>query len=386
MGLFDFIKGEFIEVVHWEDSTQDTMVHKFPMTSKQQIKEGAQLIVRPSQVAIFVYEGQIADVYEAGKYTLNTDTTPILTTLSNWKHLFENHFKTDVYFVNTKQFTNQKWGTTNPIMMRDQDFGMLRLRGYGVYAFKVENPVSFLKEVFGSNKFYTVDQITEHLKSIIVSLTSDAIAESKIPAMDLSMNLMEIAALTTKAIHERFGVFGLGISDFIIENLSLPESVEKAIDKRTEMGAIGDMNQYMKYQSAEAIRDAAQNTGGGMASMGAGIGAGMGIGQMMKEAMSPQDGISASSAQGSQSPQAPQANSVPCASCGKPNVQGAKFCVECGQSFMKKCVSCGKDLDAGAKFCMECGANQTVKTACVACGEPLEAGAKFCPACGGKQE
>ncbi|MBF4693124.1 SPFH domain-containing protein [Fusibacter ferrireducens] len=376
MGLFNFLKGEFLEVVHWEDSSQDTMVYKFPMTDKQQIKEGAQLIVRPSQVAIFVYEGQIADVYEPGKYELHTATMPIFTSLSNWKFKFENHFKTDVYFVNMKQFTNQKWGTVNPIMMRDADFGILRLRGFGVYSFRVSDAVTFLKEVFGSNKFFTVDQINEHLKSLIVSSVSDVIAEAKIPAMDLATQYDEIGQLAMARITDRFEIYGLMISDFAVENLSLPESVEKAIDKRTEMGALGDLNQYMKFQTAEAIRDAAQNEGGGFASMGAGMGAGAGIGKVMADAM-------ASPNQAQTQPQAqPHMETVACGKCGAQNRKGAKFCSECGFSFIKKCISCGHEIDPNAKFCMECGASQVVESKCPKCGESIDADAKFCPHCG----
>lgn len=376
MGLFNFIKGEFLEVVHWEDNSQDTMVYKFPLLDKQQIKEGAQLIVRPSQVAIFVYEGQIADVYEPGKYELHTDTMPIFTSLSNWKFRFENHFKTDIYFVNTKLFSNQKWGTTNPIMMRDADFGMLRLRGFGVYAFKVQDPVVFLKEVFGSNKFFTVDQITDQLKSLIVSTVSDVIAEAKIPAMDLATQYDEIGQLAMARINDRFSVYGLTISDFTVENLSLPESVEKAIDKRSEMGALGDLNHYMKYQTAEAIRDAAQNESGGMVGMGAGMGAGMGIGRMMGDMMS-----GGSSQGGSPQPTQPQAQ---CPSCHAQNPQGAKFCSECGYSFVKKCINCGHEIAPNAKFCMDCGASQSNEIDCPKCGEKIEGNSKFCPSCGEK--
>ena len=389
MGLLNFIKGEFLEVVHWEDDSQDTMVYKFPMTDKQQIKENAQLIVRPSQVAIFVYQGQIADVYQPGKYTLHTDTMPILTSLSNWKFLFENHFKTDVYFVNTKQFVNQKWGTTNPIMMRDAEFGILRLRGFGVYSFKVNEPVVFLKEVFGSNKFYTVDQINEHLKSLIVSTVSDTLGEAKIPAIDLVTQYDEIGSLTQARISERFAIYGLIVSDFAIENISLPESVEQAIDKRTQMGALGDLNQYMKFQTAEAIRDAAQNEGGGLASMGAGMGAGAGIGKMMADAM---NSNSASGAQttGNASSQTGNIGNTPktvaCGNCQAQVAEGVKFCPECGNSMIKKCIHCQAALNGNPKFCPECGGKQTIENKCPSCNEILEGQPKFCPHCGANTE
>jgi membrane protease subunit (stomatin/prohibitin family) len=302
-----------------------------------------------------VYQGQIADVYQPGKYTLHTDTMPILTSLSNWKYLLNNHFKTDVYFVNTKQFINQKWGTTNPIMMRDADFGILRLRGFGVYSFKVSEPVTFLKEVFGSNAYYTVEQINEHLKGLIVSTVSDALAESKIPAIDLATQYDELGKTAQTRIVERFSTYGLTMSDFAIENISLPESVEQAIDKRTQMGALGDLNQYMKYQTAEAIRDAAQNEGGGMAGMGAGMGAGVGIGKAMADAFS---GLNAQPA------------------TQQPVVQPTS------QAVTHPCIHCNAPLNGSPKFCPECGGNQTQASICNNCKEPLEGTPKFCPHCG----
>lgn len=361
MGLFSFIKGEFLEVVHWEDNTQDTMVYKFPMEDKQQIKEGAQLIVRPSQVAVFVYEGQIADIYQPGKYELQTDTMPIFTSLSNWKFKFENHFKTDVYFINSHQFTNQKWGTINPIMMRDVDFGILRLRGFGVYSFRVSEPTVFLKEVFGSNRFFTVDQINEYLKSLIVSTVSDVIAEAGIPALDLATQYDEIGQRAMARIMDRFSAYGLAISDFAVENLSLPESVEQAIDKRTQMGALGNLDQYMKYQTAEAVRDAAQNPGGGFAGIGAGIGAGTGIGRAMTDAMNTPPPTAAAPPPQATTPTpspAPVGDSMSCPNCHASIPKGSKFCPECGSGMQKKCTGCGHDLPVNAKFCPECGQSQ----------------------------
>lgn len=371
MGLFSFIRGEFIEVIDWKDDTQDTMVYKFPVETKQQIKNGAQLIVAPSQTAIFVYEGQIVDTYAPGKYTLSTNTMPIMTSLSNWKYALENHFKTDVYFINTKQFINQKWGTTNPIMMRDQDFGMLRVRGFGIYSFKVSDVVVFLKEVLGSNKLFTTNQINEHLKSIIVSTASDVIAESNIPAMDLSMHYEELSAKIMGNLDSKFSSYGLMVSDFAVENLSLPESVEKAIDKRTEMGAIGNLNEYMKYQAAESMRDAAQNEGSGMAGMGVGMGAGLNMSKMMMDA-------SANTNDSNET----RKNTIKCNQCGEEIQAGIKFCSKCGNKLMNNCIKCNHELQLGAKFCTECGANQVEVKTCLKCGEELPSGTKFCPKCG----
>lgn len=378
VGLMNFIKGEFIEVIAWEDDSSTTMAYKFPIEGKQQIKNGAQLIVRPSQMAIFVYEGEIADVFEPGRYELTTDTMPVLTSLKNWKYLMNSPFKTDVYFINTKQFINQRWGTSNPIMMRDADFGMLRLRGFGVYSFRVKEPVDFLKEVMGSNRFFNVEKINEYLKSLVVSTTTDVLGEAGIPAMDLATQYEEIGEQVKARLSQKFAPYGLEISDFAVENISLPESVEQAIDKRTQMGALGDMNKYMQYQAAEAMRDAARNEGGGMASMGAGMGAGMGIGKMMSDAMG-----TANTAQPAAPAQAPKADSVatvPCPNCQAGISPGAKFCPECGFSLVKRCIHCNAELNGNPKFCPECGKPQTLT--CPKCNASIEGSPKFCPECG----
>ncbi len=351
MGLFSFAKGEFLEVIAWEDDTQDTMVWKFPVPEKQQIKEGAQLIVRESQIAIFQYEGQIADVYQPGKYTLNTDTMPVLTTLSNWKYLFNNHFKTDVYFVNTKQFHSQKWGTPNPIMMRDADFGMVRLRAFGVYSFRVSEPVTFLKEAFGTSTLYTVSGIINHLKALVISGFSDALGEAKIPAIELAASYFELGQVVQEKLQERFAKFGLEVADFAIENISLPEEVEKAMDKRSSMGALGNLDQYMKYQTAEAVRDAAQNEGG-MAGMGAGLGAGAGIGQAMAQSMLQQPQQVAQ--QAPVAPAQPAVAMIACPHCSTQIKATSKFCPECGKSPKRTCPNCNNPLSGNPKFCPEC--------------------------------
>lgn len=359
MGILDFIKGEFLEVLAWEDDSQDTMVWKFPIPEKQQIKNGAQLIVRPSQVAVFVYQGQIADVYEPGTHTLNSDNMPVLTTLKNWKYALNSPFKTDVYFVNTKQFLNQKWGTPNPVMMRDADFGTVRLRAFGVYSFRVIDPVAFLKEVFGTSTLFTLDAINEHLKSVVVSAMSDALGQAGIPAIDLAAKYQELSKIVQDNLQERFALLGLGVADFIIENISLPEAVEQAIDKRSQMGALGNLDQYMKFQTAEAIRDAAKNEGG-MAGMGAGMGAGVGIGQamaatmggMMQQQSAPQQNVYQPAPQ----PQAqPAAQMINCPHCNHSVPANSKFCPECGQSTKKTCPKCNHPIEGNPKFCSECG-------------------------------
>lgn len=351
MGFFsNIIKGQLIDVIEWTDSTADTMVHKYDMNGKE-IMMGAQLTVRESQVAIFVNEGQLADVYTPGRYTLNTANMPVMTALKAWQFGFESPFKADVYFISTKQFLNRKWGTANPVMMRDAEFGMIRLRAFGIYAFRVTDPTAFLREVFGTAALFTTEGVEGQIKRTLVSGLSDALAESKIPALDLAANYDELSAYALRAINPKLAPLGLQLSSFVIENISLPEEVERTMDRRTSMGVLGDMGKYAQYQAAEAMREAANNPGGGMAGMGVGMGAGAAMGQLFAQSMQP----------------APQAQSA------APTASGG-FCTACGQA-----------LQPGAKFCPNCGARQGGAAVCSGCGNPLQPGAKFCPNCGAKQ-
>ena len=351
MGIIDKIKGQLIDVIEWTDSSNKTMVHKYDMNGKE-IMMGAQLTVRESQVAVFVNEGEIADIFEPGRYELQTSNMPILTALKSWKYGFNSPFKSDVYFVNTKQFLDMKWGTSNPVMMRDAEFGMIRIRAFGIYSFKVSDPKTFLKEVFGTSALFTVDGVEGQIKRTIVSALSDAIAESKIPALDLAANYDELANFATQTINPKLNLLGLTLCSFIIENISLPEEVEKSMDKRTSMGVLGNLDQYAKYQAAEAMREAANNeAGGGMAGMGVGMGAGAAMGQMFAQSLGNQAGTAPSSV--------PSATAA-CSACGAQIAAGSKFCPECGakQNAGAFCTSCGKEIPAGTKFCPECGAKQ----------------------------
>ena len=349
MGIFDILKGQLIDVIEWTDSSTDTMVHKYDMNGKE-IMMGAQLTVRESQVAIFVNEGQLADVFMPGRYELSTSNMPIMTALKAWKFGFNSPFKSDVYFVNTKQFLDQKWGTSNPVMMRDAEFGMIRLRAFGIYSFRVTDPEAFLKEVFGTAALFTVDGVEGQIKRTLVSGLSDAIAESKIPALDLAANYDELANYAIQAINPKLAPLGLGLTSFVIENISLPEEVEKSMDKRTSMGVLGDLNKYTQYQAAEAMREAANNPGG-MAGMGVGMGAGVTMGQMFTQAMAqPQQAAPVQHA-----PAAPAAGF--CSGCGAPLTAGAKFCSNCGQKqeTAAVCPGCGNAVAPGARFCANCG-------------------------------
>jgi membrane protease subunit (stomatin/prohibitin family) len=284
MGLLDNIKqqigSQFIEILQWLDETNDTLVYRFPVYN-QEIKMGAQLTVRENQVALFVNEGKAADLFTPGRYELSTQNVPILTTLRGWKYGFQSPFKAEVYFFNTRLFTDLKWGTTNPVMMRDAEFGMIRLRAFGTYAMKVADPKLFFNTIVGTQGLTTTDEITGQLRSIVLSKLSDAIAESKIPALDIASKYDELSNFGKGRIGPEFGAFGLELSKFFIENVSLPEEVEAAIDQRSKLGILGDrLGQYTQMQAADAIKVAAANPGG-IAGAGVGIGAGVAMGQAM---------------------------------------------------------------------------------------------------------
>ena len=383
MSIFDKVKEEalnqFIEVIEWLDDTQTTMVYRYPVHG-QEIKDGAQLIVRESQAAVFVFEGQVADVFTPGKYTIDGGNTPILSKLGAWKYGFNSPFKSEVYFVNTKQFTDMKWGTSNPIMLRDADFGIVQLRAFGAYSLRVADPAEFIKEIAGTNAQFQTEDIDVQLKRAIVTEFSDALGELKIPALELAAQYKEIGETIRGKINEEFKGYGLEVTKFYVENVSVPEEVQAAINKRSSMGALGDAQTYMQFQAADALRDAAQNEGGG-AGLGAGLGAGFAVGGQMANVFSGQAG-------GTPAAPASAAATVPCPTCGKPNAADVKFCSDCGGKMeiaQVPCVKCGANLREGAKFCSECGSTQE-KAKCSNCQFELAAGAKFCPECGTKTE
>ena len=280
MGLIDSIRHQFLEILEWLDDTQDTLVWRFPVHD-QEIKMGAKLIVRENQAALFVNEGKAADLFAPGTHTLTTQNIPILSDLRGWKYGFESPFKAEVYFFSTRLFTDFKWGTANPVMMRDAEFGMIRLRAFGTYAMKIADPKVLFQTIVGTQGLTTTEEITGQLRSVILSRLSDSLAESKIPALDLAARYDELSALVQQKLQVDFASFGLGLARFVLENVSLPEEVEAAIDQRTRLGVLGDrLGAYRELQTADAIKVAAANPGG-LAGAGAGLGAGMAIGSAM---------------------------------------------------------------------------------------------------------
>ncbi|MEM7076094.1 MAG: SPFH domain-containing protein [Pseudomonadota bacterium] len=275
MGIFDFLSGEFIDVIHWVDDTRDTMVWRFEREGHE-IKYGAKLTVREGQAAVFVHEGQLADVFTPGLYMLETNNMPIMTTLQHWDHMFRSPFKSEIYFVNTTRFTGLKWGTKNPIMLRDPEFGPVRLRAFGTYAVRVTDPARFLSEIVGTDGEFTMDEISFQIRNIIVQAFSRIIAGSGIPVLDMAANTADLGKLVAGEISAVVAEYGLEIPEFYIENISLPKAVEEALDKRTSMGLVGDLNRFTQYSAAEAMSAAARNPDGG-GGMAAGLGAGMGM-------------------------------------------------------------------------------------------------------------
>ncbi|MGI9304879.1 MAG: SPFH domain-containing protein [Gammaproteobacteria bacterium] len=283
MGLWDKLTGEFIDVIEWTDSSSDTMVYRFERYGNE-IKYGAKLTVREGQAAVFVNEGVIADVFEPGMYELETNNLPILSTLQGWVHNFESPFKAEVYFFSTRQFVDLKWGTRNPIMLRDPEFGPVRLRAYGTYVIRIEDPVKFLRQIVGTDGFFTTDEVTDQLRNLAVSRFATILGESQIPLLDLAANYDDLSKFITAWIGPEFMEYGLQLTKLLVENVSLPDAVEEALDRRTSMGIVGNLRDYAAFQAAEAMRAAAENPGGD-ASAGVGMGMGFAMAQKLGETL-----------------------------------------------------------------------------------------------------
>ncbi len=379
MGLGSFFKKQFKKVIQWETDNANDIIYKYPLEKKEEIMKNSQLVVREGQKAMFIQEGKLADVFGPGTYKLDDiKNLPLLTQLYNWKYLWESPYTGDIYFISTKQFTNMKWGTANPVMMRDKDFGVVRVRGFGVYSFSVGTPTNALRELIGSMSSFTVKDVDDYFKKIITSTLSNVIAESKIAALDLAASYDELAELAKQKVAEEFEKIGIVIKSLYIENLSLPEEVEKMLDKRTNIGVMGGvMQQHAQMETLEAMRSAADNPNG-VSGMGIGLGAGLGFGKVFADNMatvSDPTAVKESEAK------------IVCPNCGAEIGKKAKFCPECGQTVKpakKVCPKCGAEIGAKAKFCPECGADVNERV-CKECGAKLKPSQKFCPECGAKQ-
>jgi membrane protease subunit (stomatin/prohibitin family) len=283
MALMDFIKKQFVDVIHWTEDDETTLAYRFPMQDME-IQYGAQLTVRDSQMAAFVDEGKVADLFGPGRYRLTTQTIPVLTYLKNWDKLFQSPFKSDVYFFSTRLKVDQKWGTPNPITIRDKEFGAIRLRAFGIYSYRIKDPKSFHLNVSGTRERYTVDELSGQLRSTVVGSITDLFAESQVPFLDMASQQDEFAARLKEKVGDGFAKLGLELDGFVVENLSLPEELQKMLDQRISMNIVGDMQRYTQFQVASNIGTAAANQGG-LAGVGAGLGAGVAIGQTMTQAI-----------------------------------------------------------------------------------------------------
>ena len=313
MDFMKIITKQLIEIIEWTDDSRDTLSYRWPDEDKE-IKNGAQLIVRESQQVQFVSEGQFADLFNPGRYQLTTQNIPILSTLRGWKYGFNSPFKCDVYYINTRLFTGNKWGTSNPIMMRDKDFGVIRLRAFGTYDFRIVDPAKFLKEVAGTDQNFRLDEFADTMRSRIVSIFSEALAKAQIPALDVAQRYSELGDALLQLINPPVAEkYGLEITSFLLENVSVPPEVEQAIDKRSSMGAIGNLNDYVKYQMGQAMANGGE--GAAAATIPATMAMGFGMAQEMMKGMQSGGGASAAGATAADpfSPAASQAAQTPAA-------------------------------------------------------------------------
>ena len=329
MSIRDFLAKQFIDVIHWTEPEEGLLAYRFPMRDME-IQNGAKLTVRESQWAVFVNEGRVADAFAPGLYTLNTHTLPLLTNLMNWDKMFQSPFKSDVYFFSARLQVNQRWGTATPVTVRDKEFGAIRLRGYGIYSYRISDPRTFYTKVSGTQEIYHVPDLEGQLRNTIVGRMSDTFAESNVPFLDMAANQIELGQKIREQLQPVFSDLGLALDSFVVENLSLPEELQKLLDQRIGMAMVGEMGRYTQFQVAQSLPVAAANEGGGAAGVGVGLGAGLAMAQSMMSAMKPP---------------APGEAAAPAASGG-------------ASAATKFCMKCGKPIPGAAKFCPECGGAQ----------------------------
>jgi membrane protease subunit (stomatin/prohibitin family) len=320
-----FLSKQFIDVIQWTEPQDGILAYRYPMEDME-IQNGGKLTVRDSQMAVFVNEGRIADVFGPGLYTLTTQTLPILTYIMNWDKAFKSPFKSDVYYFSSRLQTNQRWGTATPITIRDKEFGAIRMRGYGIYAYKIADPKVFYQKVSGTRDIYYVGDLEGQLRNTIVARMTDAFAQSSVPFLDMAANQQALGQKIADVMKPAFTDFGLSLENFVVENISLPDELQKVLDQRISMNMIGDMGKFTQYEVAQSIPIAAANEGqGGVAGIGVGLGAGLTMAQTMMNAIKPGESTAAP-----QAPAAPATETKFCINCGKPIPKTAKFCPECG--------------------------------------------------------
>jgi membrane protease subunit (stomatin/prohibitin family) len=340
MALKDFLKKQFISILQWTEATDGVLAWRFPVADME-IENGGMLVVRVSEVAALVNEGRMADVYGPGTYKLTTQNMPILTDLMNWDKMFKSPFKTDVYFFSTRLQVNQHWGTATPITVRDKDFGAVRLRGYGIYSYQIADARTFHTKISGTRDTYAVADLEGQLRNVIIAKMTDAFAQSNVPFLDMAANQGLLAGKIAEQLKPWMTEMGLALDTFVVENLSLPDELQKRLDEGIGMRMVGDMNKYTQFEVAQSMPIAAANEGGGAAGIGAGLGAGMAMAQTMMQAIRPPEGGGGAAPSGA-TPAAPAAGGAGAAASAE-----TKFCTECGKPIPRK-----------SKFCSECGASQ----------------------------
>ena len=350
MSLRDFLAKQFIDVIDWTEPEPGILAYRYPMQDRE-IQNGGKLTVRDSQMAVFVNEGQIADVFGPGLYTLNTHTLPILTYIRNWDKAFQSPFKSDVYYFSTRMQTNQRWGTATPITFRDREFGAVRMRGYGIYAYHVADPKIFYQKISGTRDLYRVEDLEGQLRNTIVAVMTNTFASSSVPFLDLAGNQMEMGNRIMEHMKPAFADLGLSLDTFVVDNVSLPDELQQMLDQRIGMNMIGDMNKFTQFEAAKSIPIAAANPGG-IAGVGVGLGAGFTMAQQMMNAMQPNQGVPPQAPQ--PPPAAPQAGPPP---AGPEPSQGGGAAPASGAQ-TKFCMNCGKPIPKAARFCPECGGSQ----------------------------
>jgi len=328
MSLRDFLSKQFIDVIEWVEPGEGILAYRYPMQDRE-IQNGGKLTVRDSQMAVFVNEGKVADVFGPGLFTLNTETLPILTYLRNWDKAFKSPFKSDVYFFSTRLQTNQHWGTPNPITLRDKEFGVIRLRAFGIYTYHISDPKVFYSKISGTRDVYAVPDLEGQLRNTIVGRITDTFANSQLSFLDMAANQVTLADKIAAQLKPGFTELGLSLDGFVVENLSLPDELQKVLDQRIGMGMVGDMGRYTQYQVAQSLPTAAANEGGG-AGVGAGLGAGVAMGQAMMDAVKKAGSASGEPGGAASTGTSASGETKFCLNCGKPIPRVSKFCPECG--------------------------------------------------------
>jgi membrane protease subunit (stomatin/prohibitin family) len=335
-----FLSKQFIDVIQWTEPEDGILAYRYPMEDME-IQNGGKLTVRDSQMAVFVNEGRIADVFAPGLYTLSTNTLPILTYLMNWDKAFKSPFKSDVYYFSTRLQTNQRWGTATPITIRDKEFGAVRMRGYGIYAYKIADPKVFYQKVSGTRDIYGVPDLEGQLRNTIVARMTDSFAQSSVPFLDMAANQAALGLKIVEVLKPSFAELGLSLETFVVENISLPDELQKMLDQRISMNMIGDMGRFTQFEVAQSMPIAAGNEGGGAAGIGVGLGAGLTMAQSMLNAVKPGE-------------QAPPPAAGPAPSAG-PVAPAAPTAPAAPAADTKFCINCGKQIPRASKFCPECG-------------------------------